>query len=204
MFERIIDFDKSLFLVLNHATTPFFDGVMVFASEKFTWAPLYIAIIFFIFFKVENRRLVTRPVKPAFLALAGILVTFALTDMVSASIIKDSVQRLRPGHDPELEGLVRMLDGKGGLYGFVSSHAANVFGLALFTAFTFRKRWYSVMIFLWAALVSYSRVYVGRHFPLDVICGAILGILVGWIVYKIISPDGWRVHILKKHHDIHN
>ncbi len=204
MFERIIDFDKSLFLVLNHATTPFFDGVMVFASEKFTWIPLYIAIIFFIFFKVENHRLVIRPVKPAFLALAGILVTFALTDMVSASVIKDSVQRLRPGHDPELEGLVRMLDGKGGLYGFVSSHAANVFGLALFTAFTFKKSWYSIIIFLWASLVSYSRIYVGRHFPLDVICGAILGILLGWIVYIIISPDGWRIHFIKKPHDIHN
>ena len=204
MFERIIDFDKSLFLVLNHTTTPFFDGVMLFASEKFTWTPLYIAIIFFIFFKVENHRLALKPIKPAFLALAGILLTFALTDMISASVIKDYVQRLRPGHDPELEGLVRMLDGKGGLYGFVSSHAANVFGLALFTSFTFRKNWYSAMIFLWAALVGYSRIYVGRHFPLDVICGALLGILVGWIVYKIISPHGWSINFLKKPHDIHN
>jgi len=204
MFERIIDFDKSLFLVLNHTTTPFFDGVMLFASEKFTWTPLYIAIIFFTFFKVDNHRLALRPIKPAFLTLSGILLTFALTDMISASVIKDYVQRLRPGHDPELEGLVRMLDGKGGLYGFVSSHAANVFGLALFTSLTFRKSWYSVIIFLWAALVGYSRIYVGRHFPLDVICGALLGILVGWIVYKIISQDGWRINFFKKPHDIHN
>ncbi|MEA5005167.1 MAG: phosphatase PAP2 family protein [Rikenellaceae bacterium] len=204
MFERIIDFDKSLFLVLNHATTPFFDGVMVFASEKYTWSPLYLAIIFFIFFKVENHKLLIRSVKPALLTIAGILLTFAMTDMISASVIKDAVQRLRPGHDPQLEGVVRMLDGKGGLYGFVSSHAANVFGLAIFTSLTFRKSWYSVVIFFWATLVSYSRIYVGRHFPLDVICGALLGIFLGWIIYKIISPMGWHTHFLKKSHDLHN
>jgi len=185
MLDKIVDFDRSLFLILNHINSPLFDGIMVFASDRFVWIPLYIGIIFFIFFRLENSRITIRPFKPALVTFVGIFITFAMTDMISADIIKDTVQRLRPGHDPGLEGLVRMLEGKGGRYGFVSSHAANVFGLALFTSLGFRRRWYSISIFSWAVLVSYSRIYVGKHFPLDVVCGALLGLLAGWLVYTL-------------------
>ncbi|MBP9018867.1 MAG: phosphatase PAP2 family protein [Rikenellaceae bacterium] len=195
MFEKLIDLDKSLFLILNHATNPFLDKVMVLASEKYTWLPLYIVIAFFIFFKIENGGTIRlRPFKPAFLILAGAFLTFALTDIISASVIKDLVQRLRPGHDPEIGELARLLDGKGGMYGFVSSHAANVFGLATFTTLCFKKKWYAFFIFFWAILVSYSRIYVGRHFPLDVICGAMLGFLTGWIIYKFKNLIAERIN----------
>jgi len=185
MLERIIEIDRSLFMTLNHIHSPFFDGVMVFASEKFVWVPLYLAIIFFVFFRIENKQIQVRSFYPSLIILVCILLTFAMTDMISADIIKGSVHRLRPGHDPELANIVRLLDGKGGLYGFVSSHAANVFGLALFTSLSFKKRWYTVFIFAWAALVSYSRIYVGRHFPLDVVCGAFLGLISALLVFTL-------------------
>lgn len=77
-----------------------------------------------------------------------------------------------------------MLEYRGGQYGFVSSHAANLFGLATITSLLIRNRIYTAFIFVWAALVGYSRIYVGKHFPADVVCGAIFGMIVGYLVYK--------------------
>jgi undecaprenyl-diphosphatase len=78
-----------------------------------------------------------------------------------------------------------MLEWRGGLYGFVSSHAANLFGLAALSSFILRKRWLHWLLFIFVSSVGYSRIYVGKHYPLDVLCGALLGILIGWLVYKL-------------------
>ena len=96
--------------------------------------------------------------------------------------------RLRPSHEPALEGLIHLSKaGAGGMYGFVSSHAANAFGLATFLGFVLDKRfkWLKYWLFLWAALVSYSRVYNGVHYPGDVIVAACIGALIGWIISKL-------------------
>jgi undecaprenyl-diphosphatase len=104
-------------------------------------------------------------------------------------LFKDTFQRLRPCHEPVLEGLVHIVKGKcGGMYGFVSSHAANCFYATVISGLFVRKKWFSISMICWAALISYSRIYLGVHYPGDVICGATFGALVGWgvfILYEI-------------------
>jgi len=175
MLEYLLNLDTQLFLFLNGLHCAFVDPIMVFISGHFSWVPLYIGIIFFLFWK--------RSWKIGLLALLAVLLTFALTDLLSVHLFKNTIQRLRPCHEPDL--IIRLLEGCGGQFSFISSHAANVFGLATFTALFFRKRYYTFSIMFWAALVSYSRIYVGKHYPLDLLCGAAFGIFIGWLVYLL-------------------
>ena len=179
--EWLLDIDRYIFIFVNGLHCPFMDAVMVFFTTANSWIPFYVLLLLYILYRFsykEKRYIYTIAL------VAAIVLTFTCTDLISAQM-KEWVQRLRPGHDPALEGIVRLLDGKGGLYGFPSSHAANVFGLATITACSFKIRWYSIAIYAWAFLVSYSRLYVGRHFLLDVICGAALGVLIAYILYLL-------------------
>ena len=181
--EWLLNLDRYIFIFVNGLHCPFMDSVMVFFTNANSWIPLYILLLIYIIYRFsykEKRYIYTIAL------VAAIVLTFTFTDILSAQI-KELVQRLRPGHDPSLEGIVRLLDGKGGLYGFPSSHAANVFGLAMITALSFKIKWYSIAIYVWAFLVSYSRLYVGRHFLLDVICGAALGICIAYILYLLLK-----------------
>ncbi len=111
-------------------------------------------------------------------------------DRTSVMLFKDVFERLRPCHNPELANLVHIINGKcGGQYGFLSSHATNSFALAIFTGLLFKKHYKYMMVsmLIWAAVVSYSRVYVGVHFPADILCGAILGSVVGFGVFKLMK-----------------
>ena len=116
----------------------------------------------------------------------ALLVTFILTDFLSNQI-KYLVLRMRPGWDPITCNLARVIEENRFSYSFVSSHATNVFGLAMLSSAIFRRKWFTILIFLWALIVSYSRIYVGRHFPGDVLFGALFGIAVGYLAYKIIQ-----------------
>jgi 1-acyl-sn-glycerol-3-phosphate acyltransferase len=175
MFDKLIDWDKSLFTALNGLHVDFLDPVMVFASGKWSWILLYAGVVFFLFWK--------RAWRPGLLALLAIALTFALTDYFG-NMIKHAVQRPRPCL--EFEGLIYSLEACGGRYAsFISNHAANIFGLATFSALFFRRKWFAWGIFGWASLVSYSRIYVGKHYPLDLLCGALFGILVACLVYLL-------------------
>lgn len=176
MIDRIIEFDKHLMLLLNGWHSPFFDFLMPVITNKYTGIPIYIAILVILFRKTDMKRLL--------ICVTAVLVTFALCDSLSVALFKETFQRLRPCWDPEIMDQVRMLEYRGGQYGFVSSHAANLFGLATITSLLIRNRIYTALIFVWAALVGYSRIYVGKHFPADVVCGAIFGMIVGYLVYK--------------------
>jgi undecaprenyl-diphosphatase len=167
MIEFLQKLDVKVFLFLNSQNSPFFDKVMWFMSGKYEWVPLYLLLIFWIFYRFR---------KKGWLILGLTLLVFALSDAGSVHLFKNVFLRLRPSRNPELEGIVHLVNGyKGGLYGFISAHAANTFGLAVFLSLIFRDRWFVISILAWAAVVSYTRIYLGVHYPLDIICGAMWG-----------------------------
>jgi len=181
MLEQL---DQQLFLFLNSANSPFWDKVMFFLSMKVVWAPLYLIILIYLGKKYKRKFRII---------ILFVILAVALTDQ-TALIIKYSFDRLRPCHEPSLQGLVHMVKGEcGGKFGFVSSHAANSFNVALLSLMFIKKRWYSVSIIFWAAIVSYSRIYLGVHYPGDVLFGAILGALIGWSVYMMYRRTDNRV-----------
>lgn len=184
MLEKLNALDTKLFLWLNSLHTPFMDKLMWFISGKEEWVPLYLVIIGVIIYKYRWRSIYV------FIAV-GVFVTLA--DQISTNVFKEGIKRLRPSHAENLKGLVHLYtksNGEvyfGGLHGFVSSHAANSFAMATFTAYLFNVKWYSISIFAWAAVVSYSRIYLGVHYPGDIIGGALLGFVIGWGVFKLYS-----------------
>ena len=194
MFDKIIEWDRELFLSINSFHSPFFDEMMKLFSARTPWIPLYLLVILFLFFSLKfNFKKGTGPLfkierksmRFALIAFAGILIAFVFSDFLSNQT-KYLVERLRPGWDPLTVHIARVLEANRNSFSFVSSHAVNVFGFAITTSLIFAKRWFTVFIFTWAALVSYSRIYVGRHFPLDVIGGALMGLILGYIFYRLI------------------
>lgn len=173
MFERL---DQQLFLFLNSLNSPFWDQVMHAISGKVIWVPLYLAILIVLGIKYKRKFLVI---------LLFIILAATLADQTSV-LFKNLVQRLRPCHEPSLEGLIHLVNGEcGGKFGFASSHAANSFNVALISLLFIKKRWYTISIILWALVVGYSRIYLGVHYPGDMICGLLLGALIGWSIYKL-------------------
>jgi len=115
-----------------------------------------------------------------------LLITIAIADLSSVHLFKEVFKRLRPCHNPEFFNIIHIVKNHcGGNYGFVSSHSANFFSLAFFASFIIKKQWFSFLAFSIAILIAYSRIYLGVHYPADVFGGAILGIFVAFIVFKI-------------------
>lgn len=182
MIDYLVQLDTRLFLAINGAHSPFWDSIMLFASGKFSWIPLYLLLAFFI---------VRRHLWRALFWLTAIAILVLLTDQISVHLFKNVFQRLRPSHNVTLSGLINIVNSRGGRFGFVSSHAANTFGVAVFLSFLFRKRRVTIGLLVWAFFVSYSRIYLGVHYPGDILGGAILGTFLGisaWQLAKRIIP----------------
>lgn len=176
MLERIEQLDQQVFLFLNSLHYSSLDPVMHALTGKIIWAPLYAAILAYIAVKEK---------KKFWLILLFILFSVLLADQGSV-FIKNTVMRLRPCHEPALAGLVYTVNGEcGGRYGFVSSHAANAFNVAVISLLFIRKLWYTVFIIFWALVVGYTRIYLGVHYSGDVLCGSIYGAFVGWFCYAM-------------------
>jgi undecaprenyl-diphosphatase len=179
MIDFLLEIDRYLLIKINSWHAPWFDSVMITLTNGLSWLPLFLLIIGMMVYKFRWQSLVI-------LVFIGMVIF--LTDRISAGLIKPWVGRLRPSHETDLEGMLHMVNNyKGGLYSFVSSHAANAFGIATFLWLTLRKRinWIWVM-FIWAIVFSYTRIYLGVHYPSDILGGAILGMVIGLIVYKIL------------------
>ncbi len=179
MTELFTQWDVSILLWINGHATPFLDQVMLFASNKFTWIPFYLYLLYFI---VKEKGKYTLAV--LLFAAAAI----ALSDQTSVHAFKFVFHRLRPCHDPALQGLIRTVEHHcGGSYGFVSSHAANSFALIGFLSLILKKRepLLKIALWLWGILIIYSRVYLGVHFPSDVLAGAVVGLALGLAAGKL-------------------
>jgi len=174
--DTLIDLDTRLFLFLNGLHSPFWDTIMWYVSATKTWIPLYAVILFFIFKEYK---------KQGFIPLIFIVLVILLADKISVYGFKFAFERFRPTHNLGITDLVHTVRNyHGGKFGFVSSHAANTFGLASFTSLLFANKKYTWFIYIWAAVVSYSRIYLGVHYPGDILGGAILGWLIGFLVFK--------------------
>lgn len=159
--------------VNNHQSNPFFDSIMPYLRNSYYWAPLYLFLLIFITINFKGR---------GWWWVVIFLCTVSLTDMVSSQVFKEGFQRLRPCQDPGFIEHVRLLlNYCAGGFSFTSSHAANHFGMATFIFLTLRpvtKNWIWI-VFLWAAVICYAQVYVGVHYPFDILGGAIIGLLFG-------------------------
>ena len=182
MIENLNTLDHELMLWLNYDGGTFQDAFWYTLSQIPSWIPLYITIIF-VMLQPSDGQKQKRWMKFILLLLFTALV-FAFTDQISAGIIKPLVQRPRPSHDGSIMDRLHFVnDYHGGAYGFVSSHAANCFGLAVWVSCLYKRRSLVTAMILYAVLNCYSRIYLGVHFPGDIICGTILGILCGWLGY---------------------
>ena len=180
MIDTLNTLDHELMLWLNYDGGTFQDAFWYTLSQIPSWIPLYITIILVMFLDSF------RTVWPSYfiLLLLFTALVFAFTDQISAGIIKPLVQRPRPSHDGSIMDQLHFVnDYHGGAYGFVSSHAANCFGLAVWVSCLYKRRSLVTAMMLYAVLNCYSRIYLGVHFPGDIICGTVLGILCGWLGY---------------------
>lgn len=177
LLSKLINFDINLFLFLNGFHSEFWDKIMLFISGKYSWIPLYLFIVFLIFRKFKIRK--------SLLIILSIIVIITLSDQTSVYLFKYIFLRFRPCYNPAISDIVHTVYMPGGKYGFISSHASNSFALAFFTSLLFKNKYYSILIFIWAVLIAYSRIYLGVHYPADVFFGAIWGVFLAFLIYRI-------------------
>jgi undecaprenyl-diphosphatase len=179
IFQQIKDIDQALFHQINGVWHhPILDAVLPWTRHSNNWIPLYIGLLGWLVYKIGWKTL-----KWILFALINV----GLTDQISSSVFKPFFHRLRPCNDPELMGKTRLLlDHCSGGFSFTSSHAANHFGLAMFIFITWGvvQQRYTTFFFLWAGVISFAQTYVGVHYPLDIIGGAIIGLVSGYGMAK--------------------
>ena len=192
--DYLIHIDQQWLLAINGWHSEWADILMWYISKSTTWLPLYALLVGLIVYRFgilspslcrEGRR--GSSLLRVLIILAGFAVAVGVSDFVSSGIIKPWVCRLRPTHEPALAGMLHLVNGyTGGLYGFVSSHAANTMACALLFALLYRNKYATVGLMLWVALNCYSRMYLGVHYPADIIGGLAIGAMVATLTYGMV------------------
>ena len=181
----LIEADKSLLIWLNARHAEWLDGFMFAATGTVFWMPFYFLLIYLFFKHLDNK---------AWVVLGCIALTILVSDQLTSSVLKPLTERLRPSHEPSLTGLLHLFKTengnfyRGGKFGFPSSHASNAFGVAVFAWLALRNHigWIGWLTFPLALTISYTRIYLGVHYPSDIVCGAILGATLGFGSWKFV------------------
>lgn len=172
MLEQILQFDRSFFIAINNGlANPILDFMAPYIRLQEFWYPLYAVFLFFIFknYKLESWKIIL-----------ALILLIALSDQFSANLVKNTFMRLRPCSEPNLQGITRHLIERCAGYSFMSAHATNHFALAVFLPYFFKdQKWLLPVLLFWAFAIAFSQVYVGVHYPLDVIAGGCTGALFG-------------------------
>ena len=178
MLEFITNIDTRLTLFLNGSDSVMLDAIAVTATKTSTWIPLGILLLY-VLIRMKDW-------KNALLVILCVAIAITLADQMASGIFKPLVARLRPSHNPELQGVIDLVsDYRGGRYGFFSSHAANTCAVAVFLSLLFRKKVFTVAICSWAMVNSWTRLYLGVHYVGDIMVGLIWGAFVGWMVFRL-------------------
>ena len=176
MIDTLESFDQQLLLFINGANSPFFDIVFYNLSKAWASIPVYLWAIYLLYRKYGWKKM--------FVSVCVVGIAVGLSDLISTECFKKVICRYRPTHNLEIGNFVHIVNGyRGGMYGFVSSHAANMFAFAVGASLYLKERVWTIFFLAWSLLICYSRMYLGVHYPADILCGAVLGMLVITILY---------------------
>jgi len=178
MVDQLLQYDKELFLFLNNLGIPIWDDFWLVITNKLTFIPLYAVLLYLIYKKLGLKSLL--------LLILVIVALITFTDQVT-NLFKDGFERLRPCREESVKEFMRFIAPRCGKYGFFSGHSSNTMAVAVFAGLLLKPH-YKKLIFIllfWSAIVAYSRIYVGVHYPLDIICGMVFGAFSGFIFYKL-------------------
>ena len=187
MIEWLDKIDRGIFMFFNSMYSPLSDKFWLLITETTTWIPLYALLLAMIMWIFK---------KDSIYIIASILLVVLFSDQFTSGFMKPFFERLRPCHNPDIQLDVHVASKCGGLYGFASGHAANSFGIAMFTWLLFKSYWkWTWILFIWAFTVAYSRIAIGVHYPGDIVIGGLVGTFFGWIVYYLLNEVYFRIKL---------
>ena len=191
MIDKLIHIDTEILLAINGWYAPWADTLMWIISAKATWIPLYLLLIGLLVWRYRKPAMTSvkwlQRVPACVVMIVVIGLAVGAADFIASGILKELVARPRPTRVPELEGVLHLVNGyKSGRYGFVSSHAANTMAVALLFSLIWRNKIATVGLMLWVAANCYSRMYLGVHYPTDILGGLMVGALVAVVVYAML------------------